>query len=73
MILSSDWIELQQIRWKVLITDEAQRLKNQLSKLLTNMKQFKSDHRVLLTGTPLQNNTQGIINRIYYGLFNQSR
>jgi hypothetical protein len=60
MILSSDWMELQQIRWKVLVTDEAQRLKNQLSKLLTNMRQFRSDHRVLLTGTPLQNNTQGI-------------
>jgi chromodomain-helicase-DNA-binding protein 7 len=49
---------LQQIQWKALITDEAQRLKNTASKLINNLRQFKTEHRVLLTGTPLQNNTQ---------------
>jgi SNF2 family DNA or RNA helicase len=58
MVLGDDWVELQNIRWRALVTDEAQRLKNQGSKLLTRLKQFKSEHRILLTGTPLQNNTQ---------------
>lgn len=50
MILSSDWQDLAKINWKVIIVDEAQRLKNQNSKLLENLRVFKSDHRVLLTG-----------------------
>ncbi len=58
MVLGDDWTELQNIKWRVLVTDEAQRLKNQGSKLLQRLRQFKSEHRILLTGTPLQNNTQ---------------
>ena len=58
MLLGDDFTELQNIKWRVLVTDEAQRLKNQSSKLLVRMKTFKSEHRILLTGTPIQNNTQ---------------
>ncbi|PRP87395.1 chromodomain helicase hrp1 [Planoprotostelium fungivorum] len=53
-----DWGELARINWKCIIVDEAQRLKNTESKIMTNLRLFKTDHRVLLTGTPLQNNTQ---------------
>ncbi|KAI8569193.1 hypothetical protein RHMOL_Rhmol02G0259700 [Rhododendron molle] len=38
------------------IVDEGHRLKNKDSKLFSSLKQYSSKHRVLLTGTPLQNN-----------------
>ncbi|KAL0291025.1 UNVERIFIED_CONTAM: CHD3-type chromatin-remodeling factor PICKLE [Sesamum angustifolium] len=38
------------------IVDEGHRLKNKDSKLFSSLKQYCSRHRVLLTGTPLQNN-----------------
>jgi chromodomain-helicase-DNA-binding protein 7 len=57
MLLAEDWNDLARIEWKVVVIDEAQRLKNQNSKLLQNLRYFNFDHRVLLTGTPIQNNT----------------
>lgn len=54
----SDRSVLSRIRWKYLIVDEAHRLKNKNSKLLGELRQCKFDHMLLLTGTPLQNNTQ---------------
>lgn len=45
------------IEWKGLIVDEAQRLKSMQSKLLTTLINFKTDHRAIMSGTPLQNNT----------------
>ena len=44
--------------WSVLIVDEAHRLKNSNSKLLQALSQVKSETRVLLTGTPIQNNIE---------------
>ncbi|XP_037325188.2 chromodomain-helicase-DNA-binding protein 1-like isoform X2 [Pungitius pungitius] len=44
--------------WKVLVVDEAQRLKNQNSLLHKTLTQFSAGFRVLLTGTPIQNNLQ---------------
>jgi len=58
MTIAQDWIDLQQIDWRVLIVDEAHRLKNPESTLTRQLKQFKVEHRILLTGTPLQNNIQ---------------
>jgi chromodomain-helicase-DNA-binding protein 7 len=57
MLLAEDWTELAKIHWRVAVIDEAQRLKNQNSKLLQHLKQLQLEHRVLLTGTPIQNNT----------------
>ncbi|XP_072016893.1 chromodomain-helicase-DNA-binding protein 1-like [Amphiura filiformis] len=49
---------LQQFSWAVLVVDEAKRLKNQNSLLHQTLKEFDIKHRVLLTGTPVQNNLQ---------------
>ncbi|CAH1773358.1 unnamed protein product [Owenia fusiformis] len=42
--------------WKYLIVDEGHRIKNFECKLIQNLKMYRSTHRLLLTGTPLQNN-----------------
>ena len=46
---------LRPVDWKCVIVDEAHRLKNKSSKVSELLKTFKMQHRVLLTGTPLQN------------------
>ena len=47
---------LRKFEWDVLIVDEGHRLKNQKAKLLQALNRIRCDFRVLLTGTPLQNN-----------------
>lgn len=47
---------LKKHEWKFIIVDEGHRLKNIDSKLMKTLKQFPSTNRMLLTGTPLQNN-----------------
>ncbi|CCK72746.1 putative ATPase KNAG_0L01260 [Huiozyma naganishii CBS 8797] len=42
--------------WKFLIVDEGHRLKNVNSKLIKELKRINTSNRLLLTGTPLQNN-----------------
>lgn len=47
---------LQKFPWKYLVIDEAHRLKNEASMFSTTVRGFSTAHRLLLTGTPLQNN-----------------
>ena len=42
--------------WRYLVIDEAHRIKNENSKLSEMVRELKSNNRLLLTGTPLQNN-----------------
>jgi SWI/SNF-related matrix-associated actin-dependent regulator of chromatin subfamily A member 5 len=42
--------------WKYMIIDEAHRIKNEESKLSLIVREIKTANRLLLTGTPLQNN-----------------
>ncbi|CAI9092629.1 OLC1v1027924C1 [Oldenlandia corymbosa var. corymbosa] len=55
-MINLDTVTLKPIKWECMIVDEGHRLKNKDSKLFSSLKQFSSRHRVLLTGTPLQNN-----------------
>lgn len=56
-LILKDASKLSTIRWSALIVDEAHRLKNVDSLLYKSLKeQFQPfDHRLLITGTPLQN------------------
>src|SRR5690606_5302467 len=48
---------LAKIKWEYIIVDEGHRMKNHNSKLsITLSKYYKSIYRLILTGTPLQNN-----------------
>ena len=47
---------LSKIPWSYLILDEAHRVKNENSRLSTVLRELSVLHRMLLTGTPLQNN-----------------
>lgn len=47
---------LKKFAWKYLVIDEAHRIKNEKSKLSEIVREFRSANRLLLTGTPLQNN-----------------
>lgn len=44
--------------WSVLVLDEAHRIKNQASRLRETIDKIECSSRVLLSGTPLQNNLQ---------------
>lgn len=46
------------VPWQVMIIDEAHKLKNTSSKVFSTLSTIESDHRILLTGTPLQNKTE---------------
>ena len=71
--LIRDYEELAEVPWRAVIVDEAHRLKNTGSKLLDCMRAvvakgmtaYGYQHRVLMTGTPLQNNTGDDCTRTY--------
>ena len=42
--------------WQYMVIDEAHRIKNEESKLSLVIREMKTANRLLLTGTPLQNN-----------------
>ncbi len=52
----SDAAFLSQIKWQFMAVDEAHRLKNRESQLYDRLKEFKAPARLLITGTPVQNN-----------------
>jgi ATP-dependent DNA helicase len=54
-VVMNDKSFFQKIKWKMLIVDEGHRLKNMDCKLIKVLKDFPSENRLLLSGTPLQN------------------
>ncbi|CAN8269599.1 unnamed protein product [Cochlearia groenlandica] len=47
---------LRRFSWRYIIIDEAHRIKNENSLLSKTMRMFSTNYRLLITGTPLQNN-----------------
>ncbi|KAH8804756.1 SNF2 family N-terminal domain-containing protein [Xylogone sp. PMI_703] len=55
-IILRDHSDLSKINWEFIIIDEGHRMKNSDSKLFRELRHFTSATRLLITGTPLQNN-----------------
>ena len=53
-----DRAKLCRVQWHYIVIDEAQRMKDRQSKLAQDLNRFSAMRRLLLTGTPLQNDLQ---------------
>ncbi|XP_059621153.1 chromatin-remodeling complex ATPase chain Iswi-like [Phlebotomus argentipes] len=61
--------------WRYMVIDEAHRIKNEKSKLSEILREFKTANRLLLTGTPLQNNLHelwSLLNFLLPDVFNSA-
>ncbi|NXG48911.1 CHD8 protein, partial [Psilopogon haemacephalus] len=65
MILS-ECPELREVPWRCVIIDEAHRLKNRHCKLLDSLRHLHLEHKVLLTGTPLQNTVEELFSLLHF-------
>ncbi|XP_036375411.1 chromodomain-helicase-DNA-binding protein 7-like [Megalops cyprinoides] len=65
MILT-DCPELRGVGWRCVVIDEAHRLKNRNCKLLEGLKMLDMEHKVLLTGTPLQNTVEELFSLLHF-------
>ncbi|KAK4787237.1 hypothetical protein SAY86_011070 [Trapa natans] len=67
--------KLSKLHWHYIIIDEGHRIKNASCKLNADLKHYRSSHRLLLTGTPLQNNLEelwALLNFLLPSIFNSS-
>lgn len=70
-----DRARLSKIQWRYLVIDEAQRMKDRQSKLSQDLDKFSAERRLLLTGTPLQNDIMelwSLLNLLLPGVFDSS-
>uniref|UniRef100_A0A8C1J3J7 Chromodomain helicase DNA binding protein 2 n=1 Tax=Cyprinus carpio TaxID=7962 RepID=A0A8C1J3J7_CYPCA len=65
-ILLKDKAVLGNINWAFLGVDEAHRLKNDDSLLYKTLIDFRSNHRLLITGTPLQNSLKELWSLLHF-------
>lgn len=66
---------LKKLSWRYMVIDEAHRIKNEKSKLSEILREFKSTNRLLITGTPLQNNLHelwALLNFLLPDVFNSA-
>ncbi|ATY62484.1 SNF2 family helicase ATPase [Cordyceps militaris] len=61
---------LSRIDWEFIIIDEGHRMKNADAKLFKELQQFTSATRLLITGTPLQNNLKELWSLLHFLLPN---
>ncbi|GAP84585.2 putative snf2 family domain-containing protein [Rosellinia necatrix] len=54
------------VKWVGLIVDEGQRLKNEETTLYKSLREMRIPCRILLTGTPLQNNKRELFNLLQF-------
>lgn len=54
------------INWQGLIVDEGQRLKNEKTLLYSALGALKAPFKILMTGTPLQNNQRELFNLLHF-------
>jgi chromodomain-helicase-DNA-binding protein 4 len=57
---------LLKIEWQILAIDEGQRLKNNASKMFKMSSAIRARFRMLLSGTPLQNNFDELYNLLEF-------
>jgi len=72
-MISMDAACLGSVQWEVLVVDEAHRLKNNQSKFFKVLAGYALNYKMLLTGTPLQNNLEELfylLNFLTPGKFN---
>lgn len=65
-VVVTDSQDLKNFNWRLCIIDEAHRLKNRNCKLLEGLRQLHLEHRVLLSGTPLQNNVSELFSLLNF-------
>lgn len=61
-----DQHHLSRINWEFIIIDEGHRMKNAEAKLFQQLRQFTSATRLLITGTPLQNNLKELWSLLHF-------
>ncbi|MEQ2177184.1 choline dehydrogenase 3, partial [Goodea atripinnis] len=64
-LVTIDQTALKSIYWACLVVDEAHRLKNNQSKV-PRLNDYKIDYKLLLTGTPLQNNLEELFHLLNF-------
>ncbi|KAJ6787711.1 hypothetical protein PWT90_08479 [Aphanocladium album] len=69
-IILRDQASLSRINWEFIIIDEGHRMKNAEAKLFQQLRQFTSATRLLITGTPLQNNLRELWSLLHFLLPN---
>lgn len=75
-LIRNDFEILDQIRFSCIVLDESQYIKNQSSKSTQLINKLHSDHRLCLTGTPIENSIKDLwsqMNFLNKGLLGSSR
>ncbi|XP_058849524.1 chromodomain-helicase-DNA-binding protein 4 isoform X3 [Acipenser ruthenus] len=65
-LITIDMAILGSINWAALVVDEAHRLKNNQSKFFRVLNNYPLQHKLLLTGTPLQNNLEELFHLLNF-------
>ncbi|KAM9806391.1 chromodomain-helicase-DNA-binding protein 4 isoform 2-T2 [Syngnathus typhle] len=65
-LITIDQAVLGSIEWACLVVDEAHRLKNNQSKFFRVLNNYPLQHKLLLTGTPLQNNLEELFHLLNF-------